>query len=960
MSQETTIEGRLARAAARGAETSLDLEGRQVLERVAARLTGRLEAVCVGRYRLERTLGHGGCGVVHLAVDPELQREVAIKVVHPSGEGATDAEARLVREAQALAKLRHPNIVEVFDVGIDETAGARGKRGVYIVMERVEGVTLEDWLEAGPREPAEIFEMFAQAARGLGAAHEAGVIHRDFKPSNVMVAGERVKVLDFGLAREDTRMSSAKRSSAEEPELEPDVGLTRTGTVMGTPRYMPPEQHDGLDVDATADQYAWCVALWASLTGEPPFTARGLGELLAQKRRGPPPLPAGGRMTTSVHRVLARGLQPDPARRFADMGELSRSLAAARRRGGRAWVALAGIGLALVATAVVATRDPELPVACATAIPSTWAPEEIERISATLATTPADPRWGLHVRVEARLHRFVDRFTSARAALCDPESTPMPSAERDERVACLERGRARLDGILAAYADGGEGVASAHRRLWSSETPAACANEAPSTIFARSEEEEAELDALDAEIVAFGTSDLAQMDDEGLARLSHALERADALHDPALAVQALFVRGMVEQKRAEFTKAAATVQEAVWRAEANDDALLAAEYMPSAVRSLQSAGAANEELDRLLVRAEAILEKAGAPLHASLWLDRLRMLITGERGDMKGALEIGRQALERGLAERIPGTERALYDMLLLSGQVHWHSGLFAVARGDVRRALEIAPRDAPWFLAGTSYAHATLAAIAYTEGDEDEAIREILVAIDSSTASPNDPEVQGYLAFYGFFLFELGQLEEGRAHLRRARDVIALEHGFSSPGMATIAGNLALVELARRDFTAALEMSDLQLELETERQSRKEQAVALVRRAHALLRLGRVDEAERDIDRARELGMPQGDGNIVRAEIDLERGRWDDAQKHGLIALENFDPSYAGRRADGGRGRAYLVLARAAHGRGETDDARELGRIATTYFRRSTASDQWVELPDIERWLATLDRERK
>ncbi|MCW5808761.1 MAG: serine/threonine protein kinase, partial [Deltaproteobacteria bacterium] len=234
----------------------------------------------LGRYRLERELGAGGMGVVHAAFDPDLERRVALKVLRSRAQGRdeTDAQRRLLREARAMARLAHPNVVTVHEVG-----SANGRD--FVAMELVEGETLADWLAAAPRSEEAIVEAFAAAGRGLAAAHGAGIVHRDFKPHNVLRgAGGRIVVTDFGLARSSGEPGSPGPAAAEAAPL---AEVTVTGNVLGTPAYMAPEQWDGGALTPATDQFAFCVALWEALAGERPFRADSVEQLRDEVRRGP-------------------------------------------------------------------------------------------------------------------------------------------------------------------------------------------------------------------------------------------------------------------------------------------------------------------------------------------------------------------------------------------------------------------------------------------------------------------------------------------------------------------------------------------------------------------------------------------------------------------------------------------------------------------------------------------------
>jgi serine/threonine protein kinase len=292
----------------------------------------------VGRFEIERRLGTGGMGVVYSARDLELGRRVAVKLVrHRAGERPDPRfTARLRREAQALARLSHPNVVGLFDLG--STA-----RGIFLAMEFIDGPNVAKWLTLAPRTWWEILDVFVQAGRGLAAAHAAGLIHRDVKPNNVIVGpGDRVIVVDFGLARATSRPPDDADSSLSLTLLA--QRLTRTNVILGTKGYMAPEQLLGLAVGPSCDQFSFCVALWEALYGARPYpgenameTARSFADrrlVEPADRRGVP---------VHVHRALRRGLSVEPEDRFADMTDLLCALMPRPRRGWRRWGLLAAI-----------------------------------------------------------------------------------------------------------------------------------------------------------------------------------------------------------------------------------------------------------------------------------------------------------------------------------------------------------------------------------------------------------------------------------------------------------------------------------------------------------------------------------------------------------------------------------------------------------------------------------------
>lgn len=306
--------------AAHDPERTLDASTRQPATERAMRGPGPITEL--GRYVVLRTLGAGTMGTVYLAYDPELDRKVALKLLH----GGTTAALRraLLMEAQAMAKLAHPNVVGVHDVGEHE-------HGVYIAMEFIEGVSLRAWLAAKRRAWREVLEVFVSAGLGLEAAHGQGLIHRDFKPDNVMVSEQgRVLVTDFGLAR-------PTESVGQPSDIESISGSVLSeatdGHVAGTPAYMAPEQALASPLTPAADQFAFCVSLWEGVCGERPFDAPTYPELLRNIAEGRVRQPAPDRRLAGwLKRALTRGMRAEAEERWSSMSALLNALERGRRR----------------------------------------------------------------------------------------------------------------------------------------------------------------------------------------------------------------------------------------------------------------------------------------------------------------------------------------------------------------------------------------------------------------------------------------------------------------------------------------------------------------------------------------------------------------------------------------------------------------------------------------------------
>jgi serine/threonine protein kinase len=284
------------------------------------------------RYQRIRRLGAGAMGEVWEAEDTLLGRRVALKFVRPEATADREYQTRLVREARALARLQHPNVVAIHD--LDQANDGE----LFVALELVDGSTARAWRAASPRTTAEILAVWRTVAGGLTAAHRAGIVHRDLKPDNVFVARDgRVVIGDFGLAS----MTADGGSTT----------LTASGQLVGTPLYMPLEQLRGSPATARSDQFALCVCLWEALVGTRPFRAGGTIAALVVAMRERPALPIRHR---GLLAVLARGLDPDPARRWPDLPALVRALDRVRTR--RRWLAAIAVAAVAVLGALIVAR----------------------------------------------------------------------------------------------------------------------------------------------------------------------------------------------------------------------------------------------------------------------------------------------------------------------------------------------------------------------------------------------------------------------------------------------------------------------------------------------------------------------------------------------------------------------------------------------------------------------------
>ncbi|MEM7152129.1 MAG: serine/threonine-protein kinase [Myxococcota bacterium] len=411
----------------------------------------------IGRYVLIERVGRGGMGVVYSAYDPQLDRKVAVKLLAPTGGGTpTPAAESLLSEAQALARVSHPNVVAIHDVGIE-----RGR--VFLAMDFVEGVTLAAWCSRGERSVREILDVFVQAGHGLAAAHQRGLVHRDFKPDNVMIGADgpisvpRAQVMDFGLAQRI-------RSVNELAEVD-DASTAQTGGALaGTPRFMAPEQFAEAELTAQTDQFSFCVALWSALFGQHPFGGDTLAELAANVTAGELREPTNIKVGAHVRAALRRGLALRPEQRWPDMGalllELSRDPSRTRRRVGLVIGGAALVGGLVGGERLLHARAVEACEREGASIDEVWNDEARRRTSEGLLATGLPRARDTVERIEPWLDRTAKGWAEARTAACVvTQIEGRWDRERAEVSAvCLEERRQRFAATIEVLAEADAGI----------------------------------------------------------------------------------------------------------------------------------------------------------------------------------------------------------------------------------------------------------------------------------------------------------------------------------------------------------------------------------------------------------------------------------------------------------------------------------------------------------------------
>ncbi len=397
----------------------------------------------LGRYVILDFIGAGAMGAVYAAFDPELDRRVALKLLPPrSGADGPALRARFLAEARAMASISHPNVIAVHDVGVHGELA-------FFAMELVDGRTLVEWLDHGRRDTDEIVEVFAAAGRGLAAAHAGGLVHRDFKPENVLVANDgRVRVIDFGLARFAQAPCDTQPPDLAEPPRNPPV--TQTGALIGTPAYMAPEQLVGGKSSPAADQFAFCVALFEALHGRRPFDADSVEALADAIRRGP--VPGQRRVPRGLQRVLARGLSARPDDRWPSMSDVIDELGA---RPFARWGPVAAVVVAVAGTAfgihgaLTSSTGPQCQPNEAQ-LDGVWEPSMRTTLLAT--TSDAQSSGWLADRFDAYAARWLQIHHDVCVATVERHERSVEVMDRE--MACLHRARRQLQAnVDAAIAD---------------------------------------------------------------------------------------------------------------------------------------------------------------------------------------------------------------------------------------------------------------------------------------------------------------------------------------------------------------------------------------------------------------------------------------------------------------------------------------------------------------------------
>ncbi|MEZ4452956.1 MAG: serine/threonine-protein kinase [Nannocystaceae bacterium] len=608
----TRIEGGAAADEPAGERVSLEALGAlkvPLTDLIKVRLRRDGDGGKIGRYVVLRLLGEGGMGSVFAAYDGELDRKVAIKLLRADSISGPFDRSWLLGEAKAMARLSHPNVVQIYDVGeVDDH--------VFIAMEMVQGVTLRSWLKGARRRWEEVVRVFVEAGRGLEAVHNAELVHRDFKPHNVIVGDDgRVRVLDFGLAHFGA-------SGAADPSLSVSSGSSRT--IVGTPAYMAPEQLLGVDVDARSDIFAFCVALYEAAFGVRPFVGKDLRSIVAAITDGElQPPPAESRVPARARRAILRGLRAVPSERWGTMGELLAVLDQNpwRRRAlalvVAATVAVVALGWSLQRQrALEAEREA---TRCGDGAPLVAAVYDVgrrEAVAAAFAATRRPFAADASAAVQRRLDAYADELVAAYRGTCEEHRGGGLTDNLYERAQiCLDADLLALGALTGVFAEAdAKVVEDAVKALGSLPRIDACRDRAALALQVRPPDDPevaAAARGLREALAGRHAALIAGKVAECVGDLAPLHDQIRALGYAPLVAEAASARGRCEELVGEFEAAERHFLEAMSEAIASDHAPVAAEAATRLIRVIGHRRGLLAEARRWGLLAAAMVRRRG-------------------------------------------------------------------------------------------------------------------------------------------------------------------------------------------------------------------------------------------------------------------------------------------------------------------------------------------------------------
>jgi tetratricopeptide (TPR) repeat protein/tRNA A-37 threonylcarbamoyl transferase component Bud32 len=930
------------------ASRKADVDAARARARVGAGLFGEaIERVSIGRFTVLDRLGEGAMGVVFAAQDEELDRKIAVKLIRSEASTDSNVRPRMLREAKALARLSDPHVVQIYEIG--EHQGQ-----VYIAMELVEGLTLADWLAREQRSWRECVRMFREVGRGLAAAHAAGVIHRDFKPANVLIGNDgRPRVVDFGLAHLGVARLDDTSSDLRTASTAVDNRVTASRAVVGTPAYMAPEQFEQRPVDARTDQFAFCIALWEAVYRVPPFDRRSFEVLAAQVTEGalqvpasPPSLPGW------LRAALRRGLETDPDRRWPSMAALLHALERGldRARHVRRAAAVAGaitvVGVA-IAIAMPTQQRCMPPTDRMAGVWDDTTRNAVQRAVQDTGVGYAADTWRL---IDERITAYVDAWMQMHVEACEAARDGEQSAATlDRRMVCLDRRFAQVVAdVRVLETIDARGVANAANIAAALPDLSECADVErllARDTFAPPPEQAEAVEAMHARNAEIMAQEAVGSFAEALTGARELLADAEALGFAPMIATTRYTLGLMLEANGDFEGARTAFDRTRLEAlEVGDQELV----FNALNRLVFNAGLVHDDLDGALTLADVALAtlrgigRADSRDEAYLH-DHVGSILT-RKGDYAGALARHMRALEL-LRAQVPDGDRHLAIVHVNVGAALFYLDRFDEALEHYDAGLAVLERGLGAGHPDVAITHGNIGLALHTIGRSDEALehhreslRILLAALDED--HPDVADARGQL---GWILDSVGQHEEALAEQRIA--LAALERALGRDHIKTASLHAALASTATHmgDLDEALVHARRELEIRLQQLGENHPDTALAHSHLAKVHLARGEhaEAEAGYRAALRIAEASSESSQLTMDIPLELGEVLIAQGRTREGIEMIEQSFAKQPDDG---YAAFTLARAI---GSSDPARAI-ELARKAIR--TAPPKLVR--EIEAWL--------
>ena len=912
----------------------------------------------IGRYIILDKLGQGGMGVVYAAYDPELDRKVAVKVLHADDGGTTPRVAkargnvmaalfgdedlaaaptahalnpdqqRLLREAQGAARINHPNVVTVYDVGHQT-----GR--VFVAMEFVAGKTLRAWLAEGPHPWRDVCEVMVQAGAGLAAAHDRGLIHRDFKPDNVMIDEQgRVRVMDFGLVRHDPESQSGEAepmtaSGAMRPTTNAlALDLTRKGSVAGTPAYMSPEQFGGREVDARSDQFSFCVTLWEGLFGKRPFKGDSLASLAAAVLGGErEAVPTERSVPAAIREAAERGLAPEVEARWASMHDL---LAVLRRdptkARNRAFVAGGGL-LALVVGVGgwQAHRSSQLS-ACsreAQAAGMIWNEDVAIRLREQMLATGMPYAEGTADIIVPRLDDYVASWAELAELTCRSEILGGETVELAQTAECLEERRSDLEGSVATLDEVDKTTIVGATLLVASLDPVdQCADEA--ALARRSLQGDLETRLAEAprrnEIRRAERLEILRKYDEARTVLEAVLSETADNASSTIPGSAMYRIGLLDIAEGKFEDAEQHLVDATFLATSTGDESTVANATAELAWVVGYRQGRHDDAEVWMRWSETLMERLGMRDElAGAGLDDRLGMVASASGDYEDA----RRRLDHALTvkQNLLGPDHPeLAITLNMLGNVQIKSSTIDEAAASWTEALSILEGAYGSSHPDLATPLSNLAQVRFREGDF-EASKELLqrsLDLRALEVGEDHPEIGRALGNLALVMREAGDPAAARDVLVRSTEILEKAHGREHPAIAVNLANQGKIELeldnpeeATKQFREALAIQEKVLP-----DNHVDLAVTISAIGSAMVAADELEEGLAHYERA--LAICEANDDPVHtpvARFQVGKTKWQLGQRDAAIslvesAIEGLEVSKQAKEAAKGRSLLGQILA--------------------------------------------------